>query len=321
MEGIRVNKSEWPKLVAEAVALQGALVDEQIRAAISKGQLISSGAVEASSKYACYELRIGTKIQQLVMDGNPGPENDLYRERNIPDDGIFTIKPGGTFKIYAIEELYMPSDVFALIIPVGNLYKLGLNPETSFADPGFAGAFYVTVCNYSPRIVKLRVGDALARIFFFPLSRRPDKIHDSKPRDLPPAIERVKRPTEADLLNKGETIVLTEILAAVDPPHYEHAFVTHRLVSLHRRELDERLIRIEGHYASITLVSLVSLLAVLVIGIEYAGSMFNAYFPAFFHGVAQSLVAAAIWGLIALGVPPIRRAFLSAVGLAFRRGA
>jgi hypothetical protein len=58
-----MNKPTWPSLAPDASTTQEVLVDRQIRAAIAKGQLISNGSVEESSKYACYGLRIGPTSQ------------------------------------------------------------------------------------------------------------------------------------------------------------------------------------------------------------------------------------------------------------------
>ena len=132
-----MNKQEWPKLEVEqnCQMTQVLCLTRQILSAINKGQLISDGADLASAKYACYEIHIGPCVKQLVVDHSPESESDLYRDKNIPEDGVFRIHPSETFKIYSVEELYLPADVFAITIPVGNMYKLGLNPETPQRSP------------------------------------------------------------------------------------------------------------------------------------------------------------------------------------------
>jgi len=79
------NKPEWPNLANVNSAREGALVDEEIRLAMEKGQLINDGN-GTQAKYACYELRIGTNVQQLVLDRKPGARNDLYRVKEIPEN-------------------------------------------------------------------------------------------------------------------------------------------------------------------------------------------------------------------------------------------
>jgi deoxycytidine triphosphate deaminase len=317
-----MRKEGFPTLAKEASTAPEVLVDHQILAAIRNGQLIANEADQNSAKYACYELRIGSKVQQLVTEGTGFTEGDLYREKAIPDSGIFTIQPGETFKIFAKEQLYMPADVFAISIPVGNLYKLGLNPETTFADPGFVGDFYITVCNYSARVVKLTVGDPLARLFIFHLAQRPERIHDGRPRNLPPSIERVKRPSDQELIDKGESALLREILTEVDPPHYEHAFVTYRIVSLHRAAANSRIAEIEVQYATITLLSLASFLIVFLLAAFKVGSLLAVYNEHFVLLVLAEIAATVVLAvLVAWVLTPVRKAASSALRMLLNKGA
>src|SRR3569833_1101975 len=161
-----MNKREWPKVFGMDASREGVLIDGEIHKALEQGQLVTGGTAD-QAKYACYELRIGPDIQQLVLDHKPGARNDLYRGKEIKEDGTFQIFPGETFKIIASEKLYIPADVLALAIPVGNLYRLGLNPETTFADPGFAREFFVTVSNFFSCFFSLFVGVLFLWFFFF----------------------------------------------------------------------------------------------------------------------------------------------------------
>lgn len=310
-----MNKPEWPNLVEESSKCSEPLVDRQIWTAIQKGQLVSDQAVQTSAKYACYEMRIGQTVQQLATHLTPG-SNDLYVGKDIPESGDFAIRPGDTFKLFAAEKLHMPADVFAIAIPVGNLYKLGLNPETTFADPGFSGEFFVTVCNYSPRIVKLRVGDPLARVFFFHLGVRPERIHEGQPRATPLSIERVNRPSNESLLMKGESAVLKQILEAVDPPHYEHAFVTERIISFHRSGTEKRLATMERQNAAMTIVNLLSFLCAIVVVTVYLGSLLHDVWPEFTTDlVSKAGIGTVIWALTSLVVKPIRESAMGAIGV------
>ncbi len=119
----------------------------------------------------------------------------------------------------------------ALTIPVGNLYRLGLSPETSFADPGFQGDFWLMVSNYSGRVVDLKAGDPLARIQFFALSGKPERVHQGAGQvRLPASFPR--RPERPDLAgvkvddNEQVAKLLEDVSNLVDPPHFQHAFIT-----------------------------------------------------------------------------------------------
>jgi deoxycytidine triphosphate deaminase len=295
-----VNKPEWPNVFGMAKGREGFLIDKEIRAAIQNGQLVVNGQ-DSQAKYACYELQIGSDIQQLVLDREPGARNDLYRGKEISSDGSFQIYPGETFKIVAKESLNIPADVCAFAIPVGNLFRLGLNPETTFADPGFAREFFVTVCNYSRHVVKLNVGDPLCRLFFFKLAQRPDHIHDSNPRAVPLAVERIPKPAAAKLRKIGVSAVLDEVLKDVDPPHFQHAFVTGQFIELRRS------------WAATTVTAMAALLIVLVIFAVYLGTLLKVWWPEVFgHVLAELGLGGATYALLFF-IKPFRRAALEAV--------
>lgn len=289
-----MNKENWPNLQADINWQSGFLVDTEIKRAIANNQLVRNADPERA-KYATYELRIGTNVQQLVMDDNGEQNRDIYRVKDVPENGTFVIQPGETFKIYAMEQVFMPANVLAFAVPVGVMFKLGLNPETTFADPGFEGDFYITVCNYSSRIVRLKVGDPLARLFFFKLRERPDTIHATRPREIPPAVERVPRPTNAELEAAGEIAVLTGVLGAVDPPHYQHAFVTNRVIGIQRQQFETALGTMRGQMRVMRRVIVGLGLVVCVMLAILAWRAAAGRWPSLMEGALGSLIAAAIW--------------------------
>jgi deoxycytidine triphosphate deaminase len=303
----------WHSLDKDVKSDQGFLVDSEIAKAIGKGQLLV-GADASHAKYACYEVHIGPEIHQLVVDETPGDEKDLYRIKAIPDDQLLRIKPGETYKIYAAEKLRLPDDVFALSVPVGNMYKLGLNPETTFADPGFSGDFYITICNYSPRVVKLKVGDPLARMFFFHLSGAPDRIHDSRPRILlPPSVERVPPPDLESLEKEGEESVLRRVLELVSSPHFDHAYVTQRLFAHYREQIGGEVRQLQRRAASLVIVNQVVLCGVAAYLLLTAGSFVRQKWPGLFNDIVVNWAAALLPFLALALIAPLRRAFMSAV--------
>lgn len=310
-----MNKEDWPKLDAAVKCSSGFLVDRDIATAVEKGQLISLHPQLEAAKYASYEMHIGDRIEQLVLDKAPGKESDIYRGKDVTDAGICQINPGETCKIYSAEELYIPADVFAITIPVGNMYKLGLCPETSFADPGWVGTFYVTVCNYSPRIVKLKVGDPLARVFFFKLSDRPEQIHDQKPRELPPSrsVERVPVPNHDTLVTQGEAALIADVLSSVTPPHYQHAFVTQRMFVHHREATNLDLTQLHRKTAVVTVVSFLSFFVVLLMAALFVARLLLSRWPTFSEGTFASLAAAGIWALCALLIGSFRTSLRDAI--------
>lgn len=281
----------WPQLNLPGAT--GLLIDQQIKDAMATGQLVRNG-IDENAKYACYELRIGDRIEELVMDNNGDEQQDIYRSKHIPEDGVFKIIPGQTFKIFAKETLNMPSNVTAFAFPVGNLYKLGVHPETTFADPGFQNEFYITVCNYSPRIVKLKVGEPLARLFFFHLNATPARRHSGNPRPMPPSVERVPRRTPEELAALQELDLIGSVLSSVDPPHYEHAFVTQRVAVEHRKQVEDELNALRKE--QVLFRSLIAVLGLTIASI--AGVMIWEWtagrWPSLVEGVGVSVVSALI---------------------------
>jgi deoxycytidine triphosphate deaminase len=289
-----MNKKDWPKLAANANSTTGFLLDQQIADAIEQWQLISQHADFSAAKYACYELHIGTRVRQLVMDPTSVSKGDLYHEKAISDNGEFIVGPGETFTLSAAEELNIPADVFALTIPVGNMYRLGLNPETSYADPGFSGEFYVTVCNYSNRNVRLKIGDPLARAFFFHLSDRPQRIHESKPRQVPPSVEPVARPSRQELEAKGDAVLLAEVLESVTPPHFEHAYVTERVVSAYRQQITSEVLAARRQADVAVVIGALTFLVAITYSFVTAMAFAKTAWPDLFGNLLAEIIAAAL---------------------------
>lgn len=297
------DPGSWPQLnLADATGL---LIDRQIVDAMATGQLVRDG-IEQNAKYACYELRIGDRIEELVMDNHGDKQQDIYRSKHIPDDGVFRIVPGQTFKIFAKETLSIPPYVTAFAFPVGNLYKLGLHPETTFADPGFQNEFYITVCNYSPRIVKLQVGEPLARLFFFRLSATPARRHSGSPRPMPPSVERVPRRSAEQLAKLQELDLIGSVLSSVDPPHYEHAFVTQKVAVEHRRDTERQLAllrsdQIQSRWVIALLGVVILTTATVVIWTWIAGER-----PSLAEGLLSGFIHMIIMACVQWGIPKMR---------------
>ena len=222
-------------LPAEIAPAAGLLRDVEIEKALSKGYLlIPRTAKRENIRYASYQLRIGRNIFFLSRDKDEhGEEKTYWKEFAYGAGQWFQILPGATAKVFAEEEVNIPKNVMAHSTPVGNLYELGLTPEVTYADPGFRGPFWVIVCNYSSRIVELKVGDRLARLEFTKLHDRPNVVHDGAHaiRQLERYPLRLRKKTPEELSKLDLEDLLHEISALVDPPHYEHAFVTERVIS------------------------------------------------------------------------------------------
>lgn len=301
-----MNKPSWPVLPGAT----GFLCDAEIVQAMKDGQLITDGVLERA-KYACYELVIGDRVEQLTTPSADG-SGDLYVGKDLSHDTL-VLNPGETFKVYAAEKLNMPANVFALSVPVGIMYKLGLNPETTFADPGFQAPFFVTLCNYSSRVVKLKVGEPLARLFFCRLADRPERIHEGSPREIRRSIERVSRPSAGDLETIREEELLRSVMENVDPPHYQHAYVTNRLVGHHRREVDTELAELARRLAIVTIaVAVVGIPSLCVVAIAISAFIKSAW-PSLWDSIITAALTAVGSFLLGVFLKPVRGAILDAI--------
>ncbi len=276
----------------------GFLTDAHIRRALGS-ELLLQNADPSHAKYATYELSIGTPVKQLVPPERGTVTKDLYRERLVGDDNLITIMPGETFVLHSRELVNMPANVLAFAIPVGNMYRLGLNPETTFIDPGYAGKFYMTVCNYSSSIVTLKVGEPLSRLFFCKLNERPERIHDGPPRDVAPSVQKVPLPTAAEL--KDEMRVISDVVQLVDPPHYQHAIITRSFFHMRRR---------------LSAVSLVCMFTSALVLLTLSGRAYGFAVARWPSGTERAVAGAVTaLGMFLLGVlwKPLREAIVVAV--------
>ncbi len=244
------KKTKLPdvELNDEVCNYTGIIRDEELRAAIERSLLLVKESTEPSRvRQASYELRLSNRVEFLRLSDSPGAATASYER---PANGVgatLEIPPGTTAKVWVKEKFNLPTNVVAHVIPVGNIYKLGLSPETTYGDPGFDGNFYIILCNYSSRIVEVRVGDPVARVEFIKLARRTTKPHPGASDTSEPALwpRRVQRRPREQLASVGVDAILNE-LEGYDPPHVEHAFVA--------REASKELAQMRADLAFVRLV-------------------------------------------------------------------
>ena len=255
-------------LLDETCDYFGLMRDEEIRAAIANNQLLDRDTTEDRRvRQASYELRVSSNVEFLVLqEGDAGAATARYER---PANGIgdtLRIDPGHTVKVFTAEYFKLPTNVVAHVFPVGNIYKLGLSPETTYADPGFEGQFYIVVCNYSARVVELEVGKPIARVEFIRLARSTKRPHPgaggiTEPRIWPRRIERRGIDT---LRNLGVDTLLDE-LDKNDPPHFETAFIARevkRQVTAHDAQLQTQVANLGRQLAWLSLVAYAAIIII-----------------------------------------------------------
>lgn len=225
----------------------GLMADTEIAAAIREGMLLDPSTADLDRvRQTSYELRLSENVEFLVLGDQENGESEANYVRNANGVGSeLEILPGSTVKVETVERFDIPINVAAHITPVGNVYKLGLSPETTYADPGFDGAFFLILCNYSSRIVRLKIGQPIARIEFVRLAKSTSKPHGGYKTIKEPLLwpRRVPRRPLSDLEQVGVDGLLSE-LERKDPPHFEHAFIARQVrleVSNQVGELKQRI--------------------------------------------------------------------------------
>ncbi len=117
------------------------------------------------------DLRID-KLYVLTSGARLGAD-----ERRLPDmeerDGeIFLLKPGGYYLCSTMENVKMPADLIAFILPRSTLFRCGVSLESAVVDPGYQGHLTIGLKNQAEREFALGRGARIAQIVF-------SKIHGS----------------------------------------------------------------------------------------------------------------------------------------------
>lgn len=152
--------------------MTGFLVDSEIQSLLNSGQLIAKGTwQETQIRHASYTLRLGDEVR--VVDAVGSSDSIAKDERivrfNSQDE--LELRPGQRALLYSEEELNLPKDMLGFTIARGLLFAESLAPENTYVDPGFSGRLYTTVVNISDRIVTLKLGMNIARLFFYRLHK------------------------------------------------------------------------------------------------------------------------------------------------------
>jgi deoxycytidine triphosphate deaminase len=155
----------------------GLLNDKQITAAIENGFLFSEESCDvAKVKYATYEIRVSKDYHTVTYRGG----KPTFTAEQAEKDEIVIIEPGQTIKVLAKEVFRIPSDIYAKINTVGQIFSAGLAAENTYADPGYVGQIYITLSNISSRRLSIKVGDPLARVEFHKLESPVERPHSGQ---------------------------------------------------------------------------------------------------------------------------------------------
>jgi dCTP deaminase len=135
----------------------GTLSDDDIKSFCDRGLLIEENYIQTGVKQACYELRCGN-IFYDIDKGNI--------RQTVDNTENILLKPKQTLVIITCESLRLPVDILGRILTKGMLFSIGILPVNTYADPGFSGRLGIVMHNLSNSYIKLKPGDAIAKIEF-----------------------------------------------------------------------------------------------------------------------------------------------------------
>jgi deoxycytidine triphosphate deaminase len=140
------------------------LMDAQIGEAVENVGLIGGDYKMESARYASCELYASDYAEKLVYD------NEVTGHVELPTtEKEIVVGPGSTVKLYTSETVNLPSNMFALVIVLGQLFSVGLSAGSTYVDPGLQGEIYISLTNISARAIRIPVGCPIVRTVFFVL--------------------------------------------------------------------------------------------------------------------------------------------------------
>ena len=104
-------------------------------------------------KPVSYELRCA-KIETI--------ENDDLNEKTFP----YALRAGEYVIISSIEELKMPSNLFAIVVPTSHSIRHGLTINGGKIDPTYSGRVSFGVQNSTNKDITIQEGDRLCHLLF-----------------------------------------------------------------------------------------------------------------------------------------------------------
>lgn len=141
------------------------LVDAELQEKINKGELVIGGFKESDK--ACWNTK-HSAIQPCSLDLHIG-------EIFIPqgDDKPLTkhcLKPGETVVIRTMETLHLSNKCAAIGFPPSSISRDGiLTTNPGHVDPGYKGAFHITLINMGKKTYPLEKGGLIVTLLVFEL--------------------------------------------------------------------------------------------------------------------------------------------------------
>ena len=120
------------------------------------------------------DLRLGAVYKPvgkacLMRESRVTPEIERLMDISDTPDGVFTVKPGDYLLFQTIEQINLPSNLFAYIRPRTTLIRSGIPLETAFISPNYQGKLTVGMKHQGLMDVEIQMGFRILCIAFFPI--------------------------------------------------------------------------------------------------------------------------------------------------------
>jgi dUTP pyrophosphatase len=162
----------------EAIVLTCREILERIRS--SKPLIQGYVDLEKQLQPAGFELTV-SEIMKFKGRGRIGFENS---ERRLPEfqkiklsKRRFSRLPRGAYLVRYNEEIWLPADILAIILPRSSLLRCGVVLYTAVWDPGYHGKGQGLLNVYNPHGFELKLNSRIGQMIFFKLSRPAVKVY------------------------------------------------------------------------------------------------------------------------------------------------
>ncbi len=143
---------------------------EEILRRVQRDKLIKNFNIMCLQQ-AGYDLRVDTIYR---ISGEPFLG---VNERRLPQikeirDNIVSVKPMEYLLVKTVEEINMPLDLAAIVLPRTTLFRMGISLRTGVVDPGYKGALVFGLKNESKLDIGIERGARIAQIIFMKVEGR-----------------------------------------------------------------------------------------------------------------------------------------------------
>jgi deoxycytidine triphosphate deaminase len=107
---------------------------------------------------------------RLMRESRITPRIEKLMDIETSPDGIYCVKPGEYLLCQTMEQINLPSDIFAYIRPRTTMIRSGIPLETAFISPNYQGYLTVGMKHQGHMDVEIQMGFRILCIAFFPIA-------------------------------------------------------------------------------------------------------------------------------------------------------